>query len=75
MVNYRLYLDEYYNRIHICFCGQLIKFLEESAVMVQIWGKQKPPKEKTNVNTKQAILSDARAKGGISAANVKVSCL
>lgn len=47
--------------------AELIKFLEESAVMVQIWGKQKPPKEKKSVNTKLAILSDARAKGGVAA--------
>ena len=55
--------------------SQLVKFLQDSAVMVQIWGKQKPPKEKKSVNTKLAILSDARAKGGVAAANdnVKVS--
>ncbi|XP_059144638.1 kinesin-like protein KIF28P isoform X3 [Physella acuta] len=48
---------------------ELLKFLKESAVMVQIWGKQKPPKEKKNVNTKMAILAQAKAKGGIAAAN------
>lgn len=37
--------------------------------MVQIWGKQKTPKEKKNVNTKMAMLAQARAKGGIAAAN------
>ncbi|KAH9524310.1 Kinesin-like protein kif28p [Bulinus truncatus] len=47
----------------------LLKFFKESAVMVQIWGKQKPPKEKKNVNTKMAILADAKAKGGVAAAN------
>ncbi|KAI8767400.1 kinesin protein KIF28P [Biomphalaria glabrata] len=47
----------------------LLNFLKESAVMVQIWGKQKPPKEKKSVNTKMAILADAKAKGGVAAAN------
>ncbi|KAK3784099.1 hypothetical protein RRG08_066087, partial [Elysia crispata] len=54
---------------------ELVKFLQESAVMVQIWGKQKPPKEKKSVNTKLAILSDARAKGGVAAANDNVKRL
>lgn len=51
------------------FQSQLLNFLKESAVMVQIWGKQKPPKEKKSVNTKMAILADAKAKGGVAAAN------
>jgi len=49
--------------------SELIKFLKDSAVMVQIWGKQKPPKEKKNINTKMAALQGARAKQGMSAAN------
>ncbi|XP_050405632.1 kinesin-like protein KIF28P isoform X1 [Patella vulgata] len=48
---------------------ELLKYLSESAIMVQIWGKQKPPKTKKSINTKQAILSDALRKGQTSAAN------
>ena len=37
--------------------------------MVQVWGKQKPPKEKKNVNTKLANLTAARTKGDKNAAD------
>ncbi|CAL1536203.1 unnamed protein product [Lymnaea stagnalis] len=49
-----------------------VTFLKESAIMVQIWGKQKAPKEKKNVNTKLANLADAKSKLGVSAANDNV---
>ncbi|ESO96408.1 hypothetical protein LOTGIDRAFT_115884, partial [Lottia gigantea] len=48
---------------------EIVEYLSQSAIMVQIWGKQKPPKTKKKINTKDAILSDALRKGQVSAAN------
>nr|KAG5700037.1 hypothetical protein BaRGS_028274 [Batillaria attramentaria] len=51
----------------------LLDYLQEGAIMVQIWGKQKPPKEKKKVtNTRLANLADARTKGEASVANTNV---
>lgn len=45
--------------------------------MVQIWGKQKPLKQKKTLNTKEAMLVGAQTKSLVSAANTntKVSCV
>ncbi|KAL5010885.1 hypothetical protein ScPMuIL_013190 [Solemya velum] len=48
---------------------QLVDYLHESAIMVQVWGKQKPPKSKKAVNTKAAMMQSASQKGLVSAAN------
>ena len=37
--------------------------------MVQIWGKQKPPKDKKTVNTKDALQKAALTKGQSTTAN------
>lgn len=31
--------------------------------MLQVWGKQKPPKEKKHLNTKDALIKGAMTKG------------
>lgn len=49
-----------------------LDYLQESAIMIQIWGKQKPPKEKRTVNTRLANLTDSRTKGEASVANTNV---
>lgn len=40
--------------------------------MIQIWGKQKPPKEKRSVNTRLANLTNSRTKGEASVANTNI---
>ncbi|CAH1773103.1 unnamed protein product [Owenia fusiformis] len=51
---------------------QLVSYLEDSAIMIQIWGKQKPSKVKKNLNTKQTLHKLSEAKGQSSAANTNV---
>ncbi|XP_046565118.1 LOW QUALITY PROTEIN: kinesin-like protein KIF28P [Haliotis rubra] len=46
-----------------------INYLNTSAIMVQIWGKQKPPKTKKSVNTAQAMMAQSLRKGQVAAAN------
>lgn len=48
---------------------QLIEYFKDSAIMIQIWGKQKPPQKKKTVNTKTAMLTEALTKGQVSATN------
>ncbi|XP_064610663.1 kinesin-like protein KIF28 isoform X2 [Liolophura sinensis] len=48
---------------------KLIEYLKDSAIMIQIWGKQKPPQKKKTVNTKTAMLTEALTKGHVSATN------
>ena len=43
-----------------------MNYLHDGAVMVQIWGKYKPPKGKKNVNTKDA-LHGMMMKGSVAA--------
>ncbi|XP_076455652.1 kinesin-like protein KIF28 isoform X2 [Babylonia areolata] len=49
-----------------------LDYLKDSAIMIQIWGKQKPPKEKKSVNTRLANLTNSRTKGEASIANTNV---
>lgn len=51
---------------------QFISYLDESAIMIQIWGKQKPPKTKKNLNTKNQLQKMHMAKGNSNAANSNV---
>ena len=55
--------------VYSLFAEQLVKYLSDSAIMVQIWGKQKPPKSKKTVNTKDAIAKQAMTKGKASLGN------
>ncbi|XP_070175288.1 kinesin-like protein KIF28P isoform X2 [Littorina saxatilis] len=60
----------------VCPLGQVddaaLDYLQEGALMIQIWGKQKPPKVKKSVNTRLANLTDSRTKGEASVANTNV---
>lgn len=40
-----------------------LTFLKDGAIMLQVWGKQKPPKEKKHLNTKDALIKGAMTKG------------
>nr|XP_022323498.1 kinesin-like protein KIF28P isoform X1 [Crassostrea virginica] len=40
-----------------------IDFLKDGAIMLQVWGKQKLPKEKKTVNTKDAMIKGNLTKG------------
>ncbi len=40
--------------------------------MVQIWGKQKPPKTKKKVNTKDVMAKQSQARGMMMATNVNI---
>ncbi|XP_041372207.1 kinesin-like protein KIF28P [Gigantopelta aegis] len=42
---------------------EFIDYLCTSAIMIQIWGKQKPPKKKKQVNTHTAMLASVAQKG------------
>ncbi|KAK3106540.1 hypothetical protein FSP39_022244 [Pinctada imbricata] len=44
---------------------ELITYLSDKAIMVQIWGKQKPPKEKKTINTKDALTKATLNKGQV----------
>ncbi|XP_062578631.1 kinesin-like protein KIF28P isoform X1 [Saccostrea cucullata] len=54
-----------FNQVHgfaKCTADDL-EFLKDGAIMLQVWGKQKPPKEKRSVNTKDALVKGALTKG------------
>ena len=55
--------------ISVC---QAFYYLNKGAIMIQIWGKQKPPKQKRSVNTRLANLTNSRTKGEASVANTNV---
>ncbi|PVD36027.1 hypothetical protein C0Q70_02997 [Pomacea canaliculata] len=49
-----------------------LDYLRDGAIMIQIWGRQKPIKAKKTVNTRLANLAAARTKGETPAANTNV---
>ncbi|XP_076437363.1 kinesin-like protein KIF28 [Babylonia areolata] len=51
---------------------EAVAYLQEGAIMVQIWGKQKLPKEKRSINTRLVNLTNSRTKGDASVANTNV---
>ena len=57
------------------FLLQFLDYLGTSAIMIQIWGKQKPPKKKKQVNTHAAMMGQVAQKGqtaDIANTNIKV---
>ena len=53
---------------------QNIEFLEKGAILIQLWGKQKSPKEKKNISTKEFIKQrQEAAKGAVGKAQTHVS--
>ena len=40
-----------------------MEYLSDSMMVIQVWGKQKPPKTKKTVNTKDIMNKQALAKG------------
>ena len=41
----------------------MIEYLSDSMMVIEVWGKQKPPKTKKKVNTKDLMNKQALAKG------------
>ena len=41
----------------------MIEYLTDNMMIIEVWGKQKPPKTKKNVNTKDLLSKQALAKG------------
>lgn len=48
---------------------QFVNYLQTGAIMIQVYGKQKMPKTKKTVNTKDALQKESLAKGMLAAAN------
>ncbi|XP_052091437.1 kinesin-like protein KIF28 [Mytilus californianus] len=51
---------------------EFIKYVSEGAIMVQIWGKFKPPKEKKKINTKDSMINAGLQKAATHNANTNV---
>lgn len=51
---------------------EFIKYVSEGAIMVQIWGKFKPPKEKKKINTRDSFINAGVQKGATHNANTNV---